>query len=110
VVKSASPGEQARLAGILRDISPVSRRQVGLSLERQLTREVLSKPLVSLNVPTLIISAKDDLYGTYANARFIASHAPDCKLIVYQSGGHMLVGHDNEALDEVGAFLRAHEA
>jgi pimeloyl-ACP methyl ester carboxylesterase len=109
VIQSASPGEQARLAGILRAISPVSQRQVGLSLERQLTREALSQPLASLNVPTLVISAEDDLYGTYANARFIAGHAPDCKLIVYQSGGHMLVGHDDEALDEVVAFLRAHE-
>jgi pimeloyl-ACP methyl ester carboxylesterase len=81
VIEAGSASEQARVAAILRGISPISRRQVGLSLERQMTVETLSKPLESMSVPTLAISSEDDLYGTYENARFIARHIPHCKFV-----------------------------
>jgi pimeloyl-ACP methyl ester carboxylesterase len=106
VVTAGSPSEQARVASILRDIAPISQRQAGLSLEGQLTVARLSKPLESMTVPTLVISAQDDLYGTYANAQFIARHIPDSRLVGYPTGGHMLVGHTDQLLATVIAFLR----
>jgi 2-hydroxy-6-oxonona-2,4-dienedioate hydrolase len=105
VVNAANPAEQARITAILRGISPISQRQVGLSLEGQLTIEKLSKPLESMNVSTLTISAQDDLYGTYENARFIARHVPRCRFVGYRTGGHMLVGHNDEAIATVIGFL-----
>lgn len=110
VVAAGSAREQARVAMILRDILPVSRRQVGLSLERQLTVEDLSKPLESITAPTLAISADDDLYSTYANAEFIAHHIPHAEFIGYRTGGHMLVGHNDEVISHVLAFLHDHTA
>lgn len=108
VVAAASISEQARVAAVLRDISPISQRQIGLSLEGQLTVERLSKPLEAMSVPTLTISAADDLYGTYGNAQFIARHIPNCSFVGYRSGGHMLVGHDDELTATVIRFLREH--
>jgi pimeloyl-ACP methyl ester carboxylesterase len=105
VVAAGSPSERARVATILRDILPVSHRQVGLSLERQLTVADLSKPLESIAVPTLAISAEDDLYGTYMNAQFIAHHIPHSKFIGYHTGGHMLVGHSGEVTSSILSFL-----
>jgi pimeloyl-ACP methyl ester carboxylesterase len=110
VVAAASPSEQARLATILRDISPVSGRQVGLTLEGQLTSEDLSKPLESVATPTLAISAEDDLYSTYANAEFITHHIPHSDFMGYQTGGHMLVGHNDEITSRALAFLHDHSA
>jgi len=110
VVAVGSPSEQHRVATILRDISPVSQRQVGLSLEGQLTVEDLSKPLESVTAPTLVISAKDDLYSTYSNAEFIARHVPHGTFIGYDTGGHMLVGHGGEVISGVLAFLHEHRA
>ena len=110
VVAAADPSERARIATILRDILPVSSRQIGLSLERQLTVEDLSKPLESITTPTLAISAGDDLYSTYANAEFIAHHIPHAEFIGYRTGGHMLVGHNAEVIARVLAFLREHNA
>jgi 2-hydroxy-6-oxonona-2,4-dienedioate hydrolase len=108
VIEAGSPDEQARVAAILWGISPISQRQVGLSLEGQLTVERLSKPLESMTVPTLAISAEDDLYRTYANAQFIARHAPNCRFVGYHTGGHMLVGHSDELFAAMIAFLHDH--
>ncbi len=47
----------------------------------------------------------DDLYGTYAGARYSAEHIPNARFISYPSGGHLLVGHLGEALSEIVAFL-----
>jgi len=110
VVAAAGPSEQARVAMILRGILPVSERQVGLSLERQLTVEDLSKPLELIAAPTLAISAEDDLYSTYLNAEFIARHIPHTQFIGYHTGGHMLVGHRGEVISSVLAFLHDHGA
>jgi 2-hydroxy-6-oxonona-2,4-dienedioate hydrolase len=106
VIETATPQEQARIASLLRDISPISERRVGLSLEGQLTVERLSRPLESMNVRTLAVSAADDLYGTYANARFIAQSIPHCRFIGFHAGGHMLVGHTGEFRAAAVAFLQ----
>ena len=110
VVVAASPSEQARVAAFLAQISPVSRRQIGLSLEGRLTVEDLSNSLQSIIVPTLAISVEDDLYGTYGNAQFIACHVAHGHFIGYHAGGHMLVGHIDEVSLSVRSFLRDHNA
>jgi pimeloyl-ACP methyl ester carboxylesterase len=110
VVAAGSAEEQARVATFLREISPVSARQVGLSLEGQLTVEDLSNPLESIAAPTLAISTEDDLYNTYANAVFITRHILHSEFIGYHTGGHMLVGHDDEIISGVLTFLHDHGA
>jgi 2-hydroxy-6-oxonona-2,4-dienedioate hydrolase len=105
VVAAADDAEQARVASILSDILPVSQRAAGLSLEAKLTTEHLSKPLDSIKAPTLVISAKDDLYGTWRNAEYIARGVPHARFIGYPVGGHMLVGHAEEVRAAVARFL-----
>ena len=107
VVEAADMAERLRMGTILTDILPVSRRHIGLALEPALTVARLSAPLESISVPTLAISAKDDLYETYSNAEYIAARIPHARFIHYQTGGHMLIGHDAEVISEVLAFLRA---
>lgn len=108
VIAAASRREQARVAEVLHGILPISRRQTGLSLEGQLTTAPLSAPLESMRVPVLVVSAEDDLYGTWSNARFIATHVPGARLVVYPTGGHMFAGHNQEMIGTVAAFLREH--
>ena len=104
-VAAASDAEQARVASILWDILPLSQRAAGLSLESKLTVEQLSKPLDLIKVPTLTISAKDDLYGTWQNAQFIARVVPHGRFVGYPVGGHLLVGHSQEVLAAIAQFL-----
>jgi len=109
VVEAAPASEQQRVAGISRRILPVSQRQAGLVLDEQFVAARLSGPLESITAPALAISVEDDLYGTYANARFIAARIPHCQLVGYRSGGHLWVGHNAELLATVLAFLSAQE-
>ena len=63
-----------------------------------------------VTAPTLLISVQDDLYGTWENARYTAEHVPGAKFVSYASGGHIMIGHDEEAWREVRAFLSAPSA
>ena len=42
----------------------------------------------------LVISARDDGFGTYAAAQYTASRIPGAKFVGFGHGGHLLVGHD----------------
>ncbi len=110
VVAAASSPDQARVHSLLSSILPISQRSTGLSLEGRLTVERLSKPLGLLAMPTLVFGAKDDLYGTWENAQFIADGIPRARFVGFPTGGHMLVGHTGEVLDAITHFLKEHGA
>ncbi len=48
----------------------------------------------------------DCLFGTYDGARYSAEHIPGARLISFPTGGHLWVGHHEEILAEVAAFLK----
>ena len=52
--------------------------------------------LEAIRAPTLIFSARDDSYGTYASAQHTASRIARARFIGYERGGHVLIGHDEE--------------
>jgi RNA-directed DNA polymerase len=62
-------------------------------------------PLDKITAPTLIISTRDDLFNTLPAAEFAASKIPDAKLVVYDTGGHLLVGRQQEVRTAVQTFL-----
>ncbi len=57
--------------------------------------------------PTLIVSARDDGFNTLPAAEFAASKIPGAKLIIYDNGGHLLVGQEDAARTSVLSFLAA---
>jgi pimeloyl-ACP methyl ester carboxylesterase len=61
--------------------------------------------LERIGPPTLIASAADDAYRTYDGARYGAEHIPNARFIGYSSGGHLLVGHQEEVMSEIASFL-----
>ena len=56
----------------------------------------VASPLESIRAPTLVISARDDRYGTYASAQYTAGRITGAKFIGFDEGGHTWVGHDDE--------------
>jgi pimeloyl-ACP methyl ester carboxylesterase len=101
---SASPAaEQERVMAIVKSVEPLSMRFPGINIDS--VTELRELPLEKIKVPTLIISARDDLFNTAPAAEFAASRIPGAKLIVYETGGHLLLGHDGEVRDEVRRFL-----
>jgi pimeloyl-ACP methyl ester carboxylesterase len=77
---------------MLDQILPVSGRRVGLLNDAFVTMHLERYPLGEITVPTLAISAADDLYGTYDAARYTAEQIPGARFVGYPDGGHVLLG------------------
>jgi pimeloyl-ACP methyl ester carboxylesterase len=58
-----------------------------------------------ITVPVLIINAVDDPLTLYKNAQSAAERIPGSRLVTIESGGHMLLGHEERIRSEVVAFL-----
>ena len=88
--------DKARLDEAVRMILPVTWRRLGVLNEGKTQGSARQYPLERISVPTLLISADDDLYKTLAVARHAASVIPHARLIDFATGGHLLLGHANE--------------
>jgi pimeloyl-ACP methyl ester carboxylesterase len=110
VVAAAAADEQARAAGVIARILPVSPRRPGLLNDAAVTSTLPRYELERIAAPTLVLSMEDDLFGTYDVARYSAEHIPNARFVGYPSGGHLWVGHQAEVMDEIAGFLRTHAA
>lgn len=106
MVRTASAGERARVDELLERVLPVSARAAGLLDDTRLGKGLAPYPLESIRAPTLVISARDDGYGTYANSQYTASRIASARFIGYQRGGHLLVGHDDEVRAEIVDLIK----
>ena len=106
IVKAASPEEQTRVRDVGWSILPVSQRTQGLLNDGKLAGNPAPMPLEQITAPTLAISAEDDRYLTADAARHIAATVPGAQLIIYPSGGHVWVGHNDELFASIDAFLK----
>ncbi len=106
VVASADTQERSRVALVLDHLMPFSQRRLGILNDGRTTPFLPRYELESIGVPTLILGTVDDLYGTWEGARYTAEHIPHARLIEYPTGGHAMVGHREEALSEIAAFLQ----
>ncbi len=92
----ASAEERARIEAMLEHILPVSLRADGLRADTAAGKHLSPAPLESIRLPTLVISARDDRYGTFASAQYMAGRIPGARFIGFKEGGHTWVGHDDE--------------
>jgi pimeloyl-ACP methyl ester carboxylesterase len=109
LLEPAGEAERARVRDMLFHVLPVSRRKAGLLMDMATAGDPPTYPLDTISCPVLAISAEDDLYGTAASARHIAAEAPDARLLIYDDGGHMLVGHQDETWSAIMAFIAGTE-
>jgi len=101
LLSTVSPNERARVNAMLDNILPVSARAEGLRSDSAVGKHLGPAPLESIRAPTLIVSALDDRYGTYASAQYTASRIAGAKFVGFDKGGHTWVGHDDEVMTEI---------
>jgi pimeloyl-ACP methyl ester carboxylesterase len=106
LVAAASPQERARVDAMIDNILPVSTRAAGLRSDTAAGKHLAPAALETIRVPTLIVSARDDGYGTYASAAYTASRIAGATFIGFDQGGHAWVGHDDEVMSEIVKVLR----
>jgi 2-hydroxy-6-oxonona-2,4-dienedioate hydrolase len=104
-VATASQQERARVDRVLQNILPISTRAQGLRSDSVLGKGIARYALETIRAPTLVISVRDDGFGTYASAEYTASQIAGAKFIGFESGGHLWVGHDDEVLAAIVKFL-----
>jgi 2-hydroxy-6-oxonona-2,4-dienedioate hydrolase len=104
-VAAASAEERARVNELAERVLPVSRRAHGLIDDTRLGKRLGPYALESIRVPTLVVSARDDGFGTYAAAQYTASRIPGAKFIGFEDGGHLLVRHDGEVQAHIVTLL-----
>jgi len=104
-VASASAEERTRVNAMLDNILPVSARAEGLRSDSALGKSLPPYALQSIRTPTLIVSTRDDGYGTYASAQYTASRIAGARFIGFDKGGHTWVGHDDEIKAEILRLL-----
>ncbi len=104
-VTAANEQERARVNDIAERILPVSARAAGLRDDTRLGKRLGPYALERIRVPALVVSARDDGFGTYAGAEYTASRIADAKFLGFDAGGHLLVWHEESVRAEIVELL-----
>ena len=107
LLRVARAEEQTRVNAMLENILPVSARAEGLRADTAAGKHLAPVLLQAIRTPTLIISVRDDRYGTYASAQYTVSQIAGAKFIGFDQGGHTWVGHDAEVRAEIVKLLHS---
>ncbi len=102
------PTERRRAEAMLTRIMPIARKTDGLRNDAFWAGAPTRMAWERIAVPTLILSAEDDLFSTADTARLLAERIPSAALTIHPSGGHLMLGHDEDAADAIAAFVREH--
>jgi pimeloyl-ACP methyl ester carboxylesterase len=107
LVPSLAPEDRASLDECIEMLLPISKRRYGMinDARNQSGVEPLY-PLTHLTVPTMLVSAEDDLYQTLRVARHAADIIPNARVVAVKTGGHLLLGRGDEVWPPVAAFLQ----
>jgi pimeloyl-ACP methyl ester carboxylesterase len=100
--------EQRELAGRVLDyMNPASPRFAGAAFDNRAAMP--NERIAAIRAPTLILHARDDALQLFHNAEFAAATIPASRLVSYDSGGHLLMVVEREAIRrEVQAHVLAH--
>jgi 2-hydroxy-6-oxonona-2,4-dienedioate hydrolase len=105
-VSTASAQERARIHAILGQILPVTKRAAGLRSDSVLGKSLGPSELSKVRAPTLVVSVRDDGFGTYASSEYTASQIKGAKFLGFEHGGHVWVGHDDEVMAEIAKLVK----
>lgn len=105
LLSKVTAGERKRAFAILSDMMPIRDRAKGLLNDAQQAGSPSGLDFARLKVPVLVISARDDRFGTAETARRIAELAPHAELTILADGGHIWLGHDEEVAQRMHAFI-----
>jgi 2-hydroxy-6-oxonona-2,4-dienedioate hydrolase len=104
-VHNANLQERARVNAILDHILPVSARAAGLRSDSVLGKSLGPSALGAVRAPTLVVSVRDDAFGTYASAEYTVGQIKGAKFVGFEHGGHVWVGHQDEVMTEIAKLV-----
>jgi pimeloyl-ACP methyl ester carboxylesterase len=89
---------------------PISERKDGVILDASMTnpdmaRNFDSYKIEELQIPTLILHAKDDKLASYTQTEKAVSRFPKCTFVSFETGGHLMKGHSEEIRRSVLEYM-----
>jgi pimeloyl-ACP methyl ester carboxylesterase len=109
VVASLSADERALVERVITEMNPAAPRAAGVVLDN--TATMPGARIAAITAPTLIVHAKDDLLQLYHNATFAAATIPGAHLRSFETGGHLVLAVQREAIGQaVRAHIQSHAA
>ncbi len=101
------PEYEEVVADVLKTILPVKPRAEGALFDMYVSNAHINTDYAwnELEIPVLIVNAKDDPMTLYENAKNLAKMIPNAKLITIESGGHLQLGNDAKVKAEIADFL-----
>jgi pimeloyl-ACP methyl ester carboxylesterase len=96
VIAGLTPDQQVNADHFIEYMNPASPRSAGAVFDNEATMP--GGRIAAITAPTLIIHAKDDLLQLYHNAEFAAVTIPESEIMSYESGGHILMIVEQEAI------------
>jgi 2-hydroxy-6-oxonona-2,4-dienedioate hydrolase len=107
---AASKDDQVLVDRMIGQILPISRRVKGIVNDSAISNSLTRFELEKIRAPTLALSARDDLYGTFSGAQYTASQIAGAKFTGFDNGGHLLLGHSDRPIMEIATFLKSQTA
>lgn len=102
--------DAAFLDSMVASFLPVTRRTTGLANEAAAIDPDVDYPLEEIEVPTLVIHARDDGIAPFTYGERTADGIADSTLVTLDDGGHLMLGHVAEVEATVNVFLHEHLA
>jgi pimeloyl-ACP methyl ester carboxylesterase len=87
---------------------PITRRSEGILFDQWISNPSIDEavPFGNIITPTLIINAIDDPATLVEVARRLSRDIPKSELVLFEEGGHLLPGHEEEIKHIIGSFIR----
>ena len=111
VQKQLSPQEVAQLNAFLESIEPMGARQNGQNLEQHMS-EYDAQQIRNIQVPTLVLHARDDTLVASEQGEFTTNNIPGTQFIPMEKGGHLalMMNINTGAREKVLQFLEQYNS
>lgn len=108
IVKKLSKSQRTELINnIMLSGLPISKRTKGILFDTYISNPSIDEGLAFKNIklPTLIIHALDDPAPPIEGAREISAKIPYSELVTYDTGGHLILDHEQEIKNTIHNFI-----
>ncbi len=95
---------------IVKKMMPISERRTGVVLDATITNPDMARnfedyPVEDLRVPSIVLQAEDDKLANFGAAEKAVPRFPRCTFVAFKTGGHMMIGHEQEVDSAVNQFM-----
>lgn len=95
---------------VIKTMLPIEQRKIGVKIDTEITNPDMALnfeeyKIESLQVPTIILQAKNDKLVNYKKTIAAAKRFPKLTLKMFEDGGHMILGHSEEIEEYVLHFI-----